>query len=891
MARLEVDIIGDISGLSDSIRDAENQLESFGKSVSDIGQNLSLALTAPLVAFAGVSAKTFGDVEKGLREINTIIGLTGAEADKNLSVFTDQAAIVSKELGILQTDIVPGLYNAISAGVPNDNVFSFIRTAGQAAIGGVTDINTAVDGLTSIVNAFNLDFAETGAVADSVFAAVQGGKTTFEEIASSIFNVAPAAAAAKVAFTEVNAAIATLTASGTPTSVATTQIRAALTGLQRPSAELDVIFQKLGFQSAQLALEQKGLGFALDAVVQASNGNNGALQNLLGSVEAVSAANIIAGTGAAKFTQELERQANAAGSTANAFEQVDQSFSRQLERSFVALSNFSIVVGERLAPALSVVANLVEKAANSFGELGPVGQTVIVVLGAVAASIGPLLLAIGGVISIIPTLTAGLAAVKVALIAVTGPIGLAVAALVAGAVLIIANWDSVKSAFENSGIGNILSDLGRQFVGFLASTRIIFTGLIEIVKIVADAFIFFLKPVLAFFAGEFIRTIKFAIDTIANVFGFLKNILEGDFSTAGERLKVIFLNLAKNIIETLTPVLKFIPAIGDVVDATISKIDARLKSSKQIIEGREAWKNFESNAKESLSVVNSEVVKTGQIVKQTFEEFSRLTDLINAETFAKWEAEAKAFNNELEESIDISKRLKAAFEGIDVNKSLGIVQPIEIPIKLGDVPTTERAEEDNSLFSQFLSGIQRARTEFEAFATDFEQRTFDFVNSVALTVENGLFNTFSSLGDALGNALATGQNVFEALGASLLNSIAGFLGDLGKQLIAYGVAGTAFGKLTAAIAAGGPAAIAAGPLAIAAGVALTAIAGALRSTASRGLSGGGSSSTGTASTGATISGGSGIEGFNFNQSFKFEPLTLEGDKIRYAVIQSNNYSN
>ena len=58
------------------------------------------------------------------------------------------------EVGRSSTDVVPALYQAISAGVPPDNVFAFLEVANQAAIGGVTDLETAVDGLTTSTNAF-----------------------------------------------------------------------------------------------------------------------------------------------------------------------------------------------------------------------------------------------------------------------------------------------------------------------------------------------------------------------------------------------------------------------------------------------------------------------------------------------------------------------------------------------------------------------------------------------------------------------------------------------------------------------------------------------------------------------------------------------------------------
>lgn len=199
-------------------------------------------------------------------------------------------------------------------------------------------------------------------VADDIVA----HNTTFAELSAALFNVAPAAAASNVSLEEVNAAIATLTAGGTPTSVATTQIRAALTGLQRPSKDLDAIFQKLGFTNAQTALESKGLGFALGAVKDASGGNNGELMKLLGSTEAVSAANVLAGTGAQKFAAEMKAQAGAAGATDMAFQQMEKSVGRQWERLKVQVQNFGIEIGQKLLPLVSAVVSGMQSRLSAF---------------------------------------------------------------------------------------------------------------------------------------------------------------------------------------------------------------------------------------------------------------------------------------------------------------------------------------------------------------------------------------------------------------------------------------------------------------------------------------------------------------------------------------------
>jgi TP901 family phage tail tape measure protein len=325
----------------------------FGSKIKGaLGPALGI-ITATLGAVAignflkeGVERAT--ELRTALAEVVTLTGNVGSAAAKDMGQFKSLVKDVSGEFGIAQDVLTKGLYNAISAGVPKDNALTFLQVASQASIAGVTDVNTAVDGLTTVINAFGLDAKDTQGIADSMFTAVKGGKTTFAELSASMFQVAPAAAAAGVDFREVNAAIATLTAAGVPTSVATTQMKAALVGLQRPGEEMTAIFNALGYESAQSAIEQEGMGFALKAVSDYADGNNGKMIELLGSTEAVSVAQVLAGTGAEKFAAELDAQGVAAGSTQAAFEVLDAT--RSAERSRIAFENLSLAVGDALLP-------------------------------------------------------------------------------------------------------------------------------------------------------------------------------------------------------------------------------------------------------------------------------------------------------------------------------------------------------------------------------------------------------------------------------------------------------------------------------------------------------------------------------------------------------------
>jgi hypothetical protein len=175
----------------------------------------------------------------------------------------------------------------------------------------------------------------------------------------------------------------------------------------------------------------------------------------------------------------------------------------------------------------------------------------------------------------------------------------------------------------------------------------------------------------------------------------------------------------------------------------------------------------------------------------------------------------------------------------------------------------------------------------------FEERVKGLVASITDTFRNNVPDSIENFSLAIGAALANGGNVIEAIGSSLINSFAGFLGEFGKQLIAFGFAGMSFAKLSLALT--NPfTAIGAAPLAIAAGIALIAISGAIGSIGNRGFGGGGGS--GSSGVGAGGSGGSftgsGSNSFDPFRSFKIEVVgEITGEAIGFALAQGQNRKN
>ena len=301
-------------------------------------------------AFATQSLNAFTSFEQGISEVFTL--LPGITADAMEAMESDvQSFMVST--GRLSEETLPALYQALSAGVPQDNVFEFLELANKAAIGGVTDLETAVDGITSVINAYGSDVLSATQASDLMFTAVRLGKTTFEELSASLFNVVPVASAVGVGFEDITAALATITAQGVPTSVATTQLRQLFVELSDAGTDVGEVFEQIAGQSFTAFMEAgNDTGDALRLLTDYAEEAGIPIQQLFGSVEAGQAVLALTSGNMAVFNSNLEAMGNASGATETAFDQMNDTlqFSINLLRS--RFQSVLISTGRILAPFL-----------------------------------------------------------------------------------------------------------------------------------------------------------------------------------------------------------------------------------------------------------------------------------------------------------------------------------------------------------------------------------------------------------------------------------------------------------------------------------------------------------------------------------------------------------
>lgn len=292
--------------------------------------------------------------ETSLAKVGTIADLGKLSIQKLGSQITD----MSNTMGIAATDIAEATYQAISAGQDTANAVAFAGQAAKLAAAGFTSTTSAVDILTTALNAYGLSADQATHVSDVLLTTQNLGKTSVDELSSSMGKVIPLAAAYNVSVENLSSGLAVMTANGIATAEATTYTKSMLNELGDTGSSVGKILQQqTGKSFAQLNAEGKSLGDVLQILYDSVGGDSTAFAGLWSSVEAGTGALSLASGGADKFNGVLAQMVDSAGATDTAYQTMTDTFQHSMESLQTTAENLSIDLFEAMEPGLMEAAN------------------------------------------------------------------------------------------------------------------------------------------------------------------------------------------------------------------------------------------------------------------------------------------------------------------------------------------------------------------------------------------------------------------------------------------------------------------------------------------------------------------------------------------------------
>lgn len=337
----------DTSGFTKSLG---SMTVAAGNLIADLVKTAS----SQLMNLAQSAIQTGSLYETSLAKVGTIADL----GKLSIQQLGDQITATSNSMGIAATDIAEATYQAISAGQDTSNAVAFAGQAAKLATAGFTSTTSAVDILTTALNAYGLSADQADHVSDVLLTTQNLGKTSVDELSSSMGRVIPLAAAYNVSVENLSSGLAVMTANGIATAEATTYTKSMLNELGDTGSTVGKILQaETGKSFAQLNAEGKSLGDVLQILYDNVDGDSTAFAGLWSSVEAGTGALSLASGGADKFNGVLAQMVDSAGATDTAYQTMTDTFQHSMESLQTTAENLSIDLFEAMEPGLKEAAN------------------------------------------------------------------------------------------------------------------------------------------------------------------------------------------------------------------------------------------------------------------------------------------------------------------------------------------------------------------------------------------------------------------------------------------------------------------------------------------------------------------------------------------------------
>jgi len=399
-----------------SSKHTTNEVKALG--VAYIG--LAVAMTA-IISKSVETAATF---EQSMANVKAISEATGAEFEK----LRNQALNLGATTKFTAAEAADAQALLAQAGMKTNQIIASMPGVLALAAAGQVDLATTASITASALNGFGLAAEDSARVADVLAKSSIDTNADVTDLGMALKYVAPVAAAMGVSIEVAVAAIGELSNAGIKGEMAGTQMRAMLLALASPSKEAAGYMEKLGVSISDSAGNIKpfstiigDLQGAFTRLTQVQQADVAA--TLVGREAASGFLTLIAqGKGTLdNYTASLEN----AGGTAERVAGVQMdTLKGAIAEMQSALEGVGIVVGDKFAPAIRKVTEVITNVLSGFTNLNPALQSAIIAF----ATVVPLVLGLAAAVGALSIAFAGLSVS----FPILGAISLAIGAVVAG---------------------------------------------------------------------------------------------------------------------------------------------------------------------------------------------------------------------------------------------------------------------------------------------------------------------------------------------------------------------------------------------------------------------------------------------------------------------------
>lgn len=643
-------VITALNNTDKAFSNISKQFAKIEKNATRLGRNLSTTLTAPIVAGLGLATSAAVDFEKVMLDVKK--NVKGIDASNFKEVEASLLKIGSDSLlgaeGIARLTSEGG-----KLGKSTEEALKFAAVAERMAVAfdfdrGIAGAEEAGRIIGKLESSFSITTEEVGELADSInFFGDNTASNARNITAIMVRQGAVVANVTKLTRKEITALAATFDATAPSPEIAATGLKnfaLALTAGEAATDKQSAAFLKLGFNTKELAkrMQTDAKGAIIDVVKALGklpeDQKGSVLTKIFGKESIGAIAPVVADV--ERLEQAFNNLGNTSleGSALNEFERINNADSSALTKSLNALQAAGITIGQVVLPPLAQLAGKVSEVAMQFQEFALVNPQMVemgVVIAGIVAAAGPMLLIFGqlaGAVANITALFSSFAGAGVSFAALTGPVGIAVAAIVGGVALIIANWESVKAAamsladfvvqaFEGWKVRNAdtINSIMQSWNSIKESASVIWnaikSGVMEATSSIVSNLNQWLEPI-----GGLKGAWEALKVTTGLVFDNITTIIGGAFKLFSDNFKI----LSEVISGQKTVWEGFREAVNNTVSSVISTIKSMAENVRSALNidlsqiGREIMRGLLGGITSGATAVLNKVTEVGNKISDTF---------------------------------------------------------------------------------------------------------------------------------------------------------------------------------------------------------------------------------------------------------------------------------
>jgi TP901 family phage tail tape measure protein len=402
IAYLEAVVGADITQFRKGMRDIRNEtgiLSETLQGIAGVGRSMTFALTTPIVTMGTYFAQAASEFDANMRNINSLIKLPqGSFQDLSTEVLNFG---MNTRAGANEAS--KALYAVFSAGYGLDDTskaMDLLEQSTRLSEAGLSDLERTTEGLTATLLTYSDGTIDATRAADVWANMVGFGVGNLEGFLQNASKAMPAANALGISFENLGANAAYLSQGFASPNKAMTALGMLESNLMKPNAALALSYEKLGVMTGQELVAK--FGSLEEAII--------AVRGVTNDIEFASGFSKTGMEAALMLTNNIDQTRKSMlafydtldGAAMGQWQQQTQSFAYQFDRFKSALQGVAIALGNQVLPLVTPLIGYLTDGLVWFAQLNPEVHRFAVVLGGVAAAIGPVLWVFG---SLIGTLT------------------------------------------------------------------------------------------------------------------------------------------------------------------------------------------------------------------------------------------------------------------------------------------------------------------------------------------------------------------------------------------------------------------------------------------------------------------------------------------------------